>query len=1225
MTKTITSSFMRFTAVVLLVAFAAFALPLEAIAGQYRNPYLSGTMPWHRTFRDVNLCTGNLMKTFTDVQVAPARGAGLVLQRTYNSNDDRIGPFGRGWTHAYEIRMEEIDDPEAEVAVSTDFFGGKHEYTRDADGLYTPAAYMHNWLESTYEAVLEVGPGDTSSDVQIDLDGTEKHYIANGDDERVCDYIKDRYGNTTTLEYGTYPGIAEKLLETVTDPSGRTLTFTWTNLTGDPQNPEYRITHVTGPLQEVHYDYYTSPGEPGAGGEAYNLKAVHLDPSGLDRTTEYTYTTCEGETGLLASIAALIDAQEEEYSVVSYDYTVEAILPYPAHVPEDGLNYTDTVWVSRITEPGGVDENQQPRTVSWDVYSSVSYLGPPSVMGHVQHDAEGTENDLCIFVHSDTQLRASTVWASDSYCSDGGVPFCQVELTYDNQNNVETATRPIRGHYIDETYEYPYANVKEHYTYGRNGKVLSRWFDGFPGEQAETHEYYTEDKYFQKWRVTDAEGNVSEFDYYDRYDSPGNRGNMLWAKDARYATTGEKFEYGYSQYGQKIWETDLNNVVTDFDYNDMWGNLTQVVQDPGDPPHLNRTTDMVYDAPGRVRFRTDPSGQTSAVTYNNVGQPTSAYFPATLDTPEETISYDYADNGRLETVSDNRGTTVLGYEYGSDRVGSVSDPDVGTISYAYTERGAVETKSLPGGGEWTYTYPVDIDRVGGFGASQGDPNQYQEDLDEIWYQGSSDPDPALLACGTTTNEDHLGIRRYNLKYENEQLDSYCQIHYCYDGDGDGSEPDSARSHGRLSKVLNTFYYLENSIWESYVLSQNVYTHDDVGNRLTNQVMVRDENGQYQQWTEEYGYDELSRLADVDYGYGSPQTQTYTFDNMGNRLTRNNDTYAYNAANMLERVNSQTQNYFNDENGNTLSGGGRTCVWDSQNRLAECVYNNKTSTFTYGADGLRRSMTVDDGINPPVVTDYVLDGQSVVREIRDEDPVATYLVGPRGVEYRQDESTAERTWYIYDGLGSVLAEVDEDGNVDACRSYDVYGSERWSGGSSETDHAFVGGLGHTTEDATGLIYMRARWYDPAIGRFISEDPGRQGSNWFAYCNGNPVNTVDPDGRMAEEFKQALKLLAGYIAANVLNNIYKLYLHGQVQAACTAMRAVGRAAMMSGKATMELGSIMASEAGFLDPVSGFFAGTAAAAITTSGAMEWAAGFSAFVASYVIQALDWVMNAK
>ena len=78
--------------------------------GPYRNKYFAGTLPWHRSIRDVNLCNGNLFKSFTDIQVAPAKGAGLAMQRTYNSQDDRIGPFGQGWTNRiFEFRFRIFD------------------------------------------------------------------------------------------------------------------------------------------------------------------------------------------------------------------------------------------------------------------------------------------------------------------------------------------------------------------------------------------------------------------------------------------------------------------------------------------------------------------------------------------------------------------------------------------------------------------------------------------------------------------------------------------------------------------------------------------------------------------------------------------------------------------------------------------------------------------------------------------------------------------------------------------------------------------------------------------------------------------------------------------------------------------------------------------------------------------------------------------------------------
>lgn len=178
------------------------------------------------------------------------------------------------------------------------------------------------------------------------------------------------------------------------------------------------------------------------------------------------------------------------------------------------------------------------------------------------------------------------------------------------------------------------------------------------------------------------------------------------------------------------------------------------------------------------------------------------------------------------------------------------------------------------------------------------------------------------------------------------------------------------------------------------------------------------------------------------------------------------------------------------------------------------------------------MSVQTGTGDPVVTHYLLDGQSVAQEMRDPDDdgslyntvdshlvlepgavVATYLNGPRGVEYRQDASGV-RSWYLYDGLGSVIAEVDEGNNqsgyprVTSTHASDVYGNTLTG---SSPEHGFVGGLGHVTDNDTGLMYMRARYYDPAIGRFASEDPAGDGANWYCYCNNNSVNLVDQNGR------------------------------------------------------------------------------------------------------------------
>jgi RHS repeat-associated protein len=346
--------------------------------------------------------------------------------------------------------------------------------------------------------------------------------------------------------------------------------------------------------------------------------------------------------------------------------------------------------------------------------------------------------------------------------------------------------------------------------------------------------------------------------------------------------------------------------------------------------------------------------------------------------------------------------------------------------------------------------------------------------------------------------------RFNETYAGTNLVSYCQTDYFYDGGLGPPEPGNQyNSHLWLQRIRNSWHWTE-EMGQAHerTLVQNDYTYSNSGNRLTNQIS--DQNGPVR--TEGYGYDQLSRLTAVDYGDG--ETQGYSFDPMGNRLSKidnvtGNESYLYNAANMLTQRASQP--YVNDANGNTLTGGGRTNTWDSQNRLAACVFNANVSAFVYGPDGLRRRSTVNT-----TVTDYVLDGQSAIRTLQAGAAAETFLTGPRGPEYQRAGNNAA-VWYLYDGLGSVLGTVDCSGNIISTRKYDVYGAVRDSSGPSGTKHKYCGALGHPSEDETGLLYMRARFMDPVTGRFASEDPARSGNNWHTYVSDNPVNLVDDSGR------------------------------------------------------------------------------------------------------------------
>ncbi|MCW5939375.1 MAG: RHS repeat-associated core domain-containing protein [Fimbriimonadaceae bacterium] len=121
----------------------------------------------------------------------------------------------------------------------------------------------------------------------------------------------------------------------------------------------------------------------------------------------------------------------------------------------------------------------------------------------------------------------------------------------------------------------------------------------------------------------------------------------------------------------------------------------------------------------------------------------------------------------------------------------------------------------------------------------------------------------------------------------------------------------------------------------------------------------------------------------------------------------------------------------------------------------------------------------------------------------------------------------RSYPLYDGHGNMVAQVaraedDAPGGsfvavpgapafeLGARRKYDTWGQVRSGSGP---DQGYCANLGHRRDAESGLVYMRARYYEPWTGRFVSEDPARDGANWYVYCTNDPVGSFDTSGRNA----------------------------------------------------------------------------------------------------------------
>jgi RHS repeat-associated protein len=241
----------------------------------------------------------------------------------------------------------------------------------------------------------------------------------------------------------------------------------------------------------------------------------------------------------------------------------------------------------------------------------------------------------------------------------------------------------------------------------------------------------------------------------------------------------------------------------------------------------------------------------------------------------------------------------------------------------------------------------------------------------------------------------------------------------------------------------------------------------------------------------------------------------------------------NALNQLVSLTDEngTRVFSYDANGNCVNDGKRLYEWDVQNRLIRVIVPNEGEVrFRYRADGMRVEKQVVGGLT----TKYIYDGQTVIGEIRSDGTKRWYVVGAMGYVCRIDEGAngeiLARDYFVYDGLGSCRALVSSNGVIVAKYDYDVYGSVRDQEGQRANSFKYVAQIGHPTDEETGLIYMRARYYDPEVGRFVSEDSIGDGDNWYVYTEVNPVNQVDRTGlastQLEVEFStvEALELAA-----------------------------------------------------------------------------------------------------
>jgi RHS repeat-associated protein len=103
-----------------------------------------------------------------------------------------------------------------------------------------------------------------------------------------------------------------------------------------------------------------------------------------------------------------------------------------------------------------------------------------------------------------------------------------------------------------------------------------------------------------------------------------------------------------------------------------------------------------------------------------------------------------------------------------------------------------------------------------------------------------------------------------------------------------------------------------------------------------------------------------------------------------------------------------------------------------------------------------------------------------------------------------------------------------------RSFDAWGVIRQGASTGDPKGRYCAALGHKQDDESGLVYMRARYYEPASGRFISEDTARSGINFFVYAANDPVGNVDGNGKGSITWLLFCAGLIAFVASFLISN-------------------------------------------------------------------------------------------
>ena len=555
-----------------------------------------------------------------------------------------------------------------------------------------------------------------------------------------------------------------------------------------------------------------------------------------------------------------------------------------------------------------------------------------------------------------------------------------------------------------------------------------------------------------------------------------------------------------------------------------------------------RETKYVYDTKNRLVSYTDPEGRTETYTYD-----CNSNLTKTIDKNGNILKNTYDNKNRLtERTAKEKKTgkeTVHTYRYNAYGDVAVQDDTqfvYGDVSGQVTK----ETTKLTKNKDVVKNYTYDSNgNKSTFSVKAGEDTKLSLSYE---YDGSS----RLIAV-----KDSEGNRAVSYAYDTEgslserQAANGLKTTYGYDYQNRLTSMTNETGKGVVSKYSST--YLKN------------------GQKAEEVSTVMDKNGKSTKKTAAYTYDMLGRITRETKTGREDISYTYDANNNRKQMTIGNKTtaYQYNKNDELLRtdtLHTDTEKndvviYKNDKNGNQLATVNRSEIpaeakdtsyidvdvtlgdnqlndnvvnhYNALNQLTETLTKNYKVSFTYDAEGLRTGKTVNGE-----KTVYVWDGDQVVMELSKGGAVQKRYIRGNDLVYADKGENTEKTYYVTDMHGNVVQLLDESGNVTKTYEYDSFGNEVKPEKKDENPYRYCG---EYYDKETEEVYLRARYYQPSVGRFITRDTYTGESDeplslhLYTYCENDGVNAWDPSGhkiKLATKSKKKKK--------KILTTLYKL---------------------------------------------------------------------------------------